>query len=244
MEDMKRKNLKLSGFDLKVAAVVLMLIDHAGAFLFPNLKILRIIGRLSFPIFAFLICEGYEHTRDPKKYAMRLLVFALISEPFFDFARSGSPIDIFGGQNVLFTFFISVVTISVCQSQGTWIWSMIGMVAADLLLTDYGAFGVLLVMLFWYQRKSKNEILTSLGCFAFGMCFFRFLNYFKADTVFTPMTWYYILNQMAAMLSCFALFLYNGKRGSDKIPKLLEKYSFYVIYPLQFLFFGLIKALI
>ena len=241
---MEKKQIQLSGFDLKVTAVILMLIDHAGAFLFPEIKLLRIIGRLSFPIFAFLVCEGYEHTKDPKKYAMRLLLFAVISEPFFDFARSGSLFDIFGGQNVLFTFFIAVVTISACEKQGTWIWSMIGMVFGNLLLTDYGAFGVLLVMLFWYQRKTKNEIATSLGCFAVGMCFFNFMDYFKASTVFTAEIWYYILNELASLLSCFILFLYNGKRGGEGLPKSVVKYSFYVIYPLQFLFFGLMASLI
>lgn len=241
---MEKRKIELSGFDLKVTAVILMLIDHVGAFLFPQVKLLRIIGRLSFPIFAFLVCEGYEHTKDPKKYAMRLLMFAVISEPFFDFARSGSFFDPFGGQNVLFTFFIAVVTISTCEKQGTWIWSMIGMVFGNLLMVDYGAFGVLLVMLFWYQRKTNTEIATSLGCFAVGMCLFKFMDYFKAETVFTPMVWYYILNQMASILSCFILFCYNGRRGGDGLPKALVKYSFYVIYPLQFLVFGLMSSVL
>ena len=238
------KKLSLSGFDLKVTAVVLMLIDHAGAFLFPEVKLLRLIGRLSFPIFAFLICEGFENTRDPKKYAMRLFIFALISEPFFDFARSGSLFDPFGGQNVLFTFFIAVVTISTCEKQGSWIWSMIGMVFANLLLTDYGAFGVLLVVMFWYQRKTHFDILSSLGCFGIGYCLFTFFDYVKAGALGQPMAWYYITNQAFSILACFILFAYNGERGGEKLGKNFSKYMFYVIYPLQFLVFAALGRII
>ena len=238
------KKLSLSGFDLKVIAVVLMLIDHAGAFLFPEVKLLRLIGRLSFPIFAFLICEGFENTHDTKKYAMRLLAFAFISEPFFDFARSGSFFDPFGGQNVLFTFFIAVVTISTCEKQGSWIWSMIGMVFGNLLLTDYGAFGVLLVVMFWYQRKTKFDIVSALGCFGIGYSLFTFFDYVKAGALGSPNSLYYITNQAFSILSCFILFLYNGERGGEKLGKKFSKYMFYVIYPLQFLVFAALARII
>ena len=138
---MNSKSFSLSGFDLKIIAVITMIIDHAGAFLFPQAKILRIIGRISFPIFAFLICEGYEHTKDVKKYMLRLLLFAVISEPFFDLAMSGTIFSLNNGQNVIFTLLIGVVTIYFCERNGTWIWSMIGMVAGDFIAGDYGAFG-------------------------------------------------------------------------------------------------------
>ena len=112
---MNSKSFSLSGFDLKIIAVITMIIDHAGAFLFPQAKILRIIGRISFPIFAFLICEGYEHTKDVKKYMLRLLLFAVISEPFFDLAMSGTIFSLNNGQNVIFTLLIGVVTIYFCE---------------------------------------------------------------------------------------------------------------------------------
>ena len=70
----------VSAFDLKCIAVFSMLIDHIGAFLFPSEVWMRYVGRLAFPIFGFLIVEGFFHTRDLKKYMSRLFVFALISE--------------------------------------------------------------------------------------------------------------------------------------------------------------------
>ena len=68
----------LNGTMLKWIAIVTMVIDHVGAILFPQNEILRIIGRLAFPIFAFLLVEGYVHTGNVKKYMGRLLIFALI----------------------------------------------------------------------------------------------------------------------------------------------------------------------
>ena len=67
-----------------------MLIDHAGAVLFPQYEILRIVGRLAFPIYAYTLVEGLVHTHDVKKYMLRLGAFALISEIPFDLAFFGS----------------------------------------------------------------------------------------------------------------------------------------------------------
>ena len=72
-----REKLGLSTFALKIIAITSMLIDHIGSVLLPDYNILRIIGRLSFPIFAFLVVEGYFHTRDVKKYLQRLFVFGV-----------------------------------------------------------------------------------------------------------------------------------------------------------------------
>ena len=68
----------MNTFYLKLLAVVLMVVDHIGFFLYPQYTILRIIGRLSFPLFGFLIANGYKYTRDKKKYFLRLFIFANI----------------------------------------------------------------------------------------------------------------------------------------------------------------------
>ena len=76
-------------FALKILAVVSMFIDHSGAVLFRGDMWMRYVGRFAFPIYAFLIVEGYLHTRDVRKYLIRLGVFALISEIPFDLAFRG-----------------------------------------------------------------------------------------------------------------------------------------------------------
>ena len=98
----------MSGHSLKLIAIVTMLIDHIGLVLFPEVMILRCIGRLSFPIFAFLIVEGFEHTSDFKKYMVRILLFGLMSEIPYNLMISGKFID-FTHQNVFFTFAIGLM---------------------------------------------------------------------------------------------------------------------------------------
>ena len=79
----------LSTFQLKWIAIITMLIDHIGAVLFPYELGYRIIGRIAFPIFCFLIVEGFSHTRDVRRYMVRLGIFALISELPYDLAFHG-----------------------------------------------------------------------------------------------------------------------------------------------------------
>jgi len=85
---MKKNKFKLTSTDLKIIAIITMLIDHIGAVLLDTSTIeyfaCRIIGRLSFPIFCFLIIEGFTHTKNNKKYLLRLFIFAIISEIPFD----------------------------------------------------------------------------------------------------------------------------------------------------------------
>ena len=75
------KNISLSGNALKIIAVIAMLVDHIGYMFFPKVQILRIIGRLALPIFAFMVAEGARHTKSKIKYILTLLIFAVASTP-------------------------------------------------------------------------------------------------------------------------------------------------------------------
>ncbi|WP_312694011.1 TraX family protein, partial [Caproiciproducens sp.] len=95
----------MSSSQLKVLAVVTMLTDHIGAILFPSVLLFRIIGRLSFPLFCFLISEGLLYTANLKGYLERLFFFALISEVPYDLAFHGT-VYYPQSQNVFFTLFL------------------------------------------------------------------------------------------------------------------------------------------
>ena len=116
----------MTTFVLKIIASVCMLIDHIGA-VFPSpwvfRQVLRLIGRIAFPIYAYLIAQGCKHTKDIYKYLLRLGIFALISEIPFDIAfmhykRDGvltPDINFLDDTNVFYTLFLGVASIIIYE---------------------------------------------------------------------------------------------------------------------------------
>ncbi len=207
----------MSGFQLKVLAIITMLIDHIGAVLFPKVTILRIIGRLAFPIFAYLISEGMLHTSNIKKYLWRLFMFALISEIPFDLAFHGMLYDP-NSQNVFFTLFLGLAAIAFLHTYfdknpvlaiG---FAAAAALLADFLRTDYGWFGVAAVILFYCFRNYR-----AAGVFVFALLVAGY------SLMGRTLEFY-------AIASGVPILLYNGKKGS-----LNWKYFFYAFYPVHLL---------
>lgn len=109
-ESFNKVHKNVTGSTLKIIAIVTMLIDHTAAVLLHNNMIMRAIGRIAFPIFIFLLIEGAIHTKSKLKYALRLSLFALLSEIPFDLAFNGGAF-YFGYQNVFFTLAIGMFMI-------------------------------------------------------------------------------------------------------------------------------------
>ena len=227
-ETLQRPKYKfLSGSMLKLIAVLCMVIDHAALILWPVLWffripltffgktvsvywILRRIGRLAFPIFCFLIAEGFSHTRDQKKYGLRLLIFAFISEIPFNLMHSGNILHS-GNQNVYFTLFLGLMMIYAYENIGKELWKYLAMTAvgtlATLLRPDYGLRGVILMfVIHLLQRKPAAQAVISYPLLSGGPAAFA---------AFVPIN------------------LYNGKRGFIQGPVL--KFLFYIFYPLHIL---------
>lgn len=210
----------LDSFTLKIIALTTMIIDHIGAFLFPQYIIFRVIGRISFPIFAFLIVEGFYHTSDLKKYMMRLASFAIISEVPFDLVTTGKVLE-FGHQNVFFTLLIGVLLMYFYESQYTKVAKagcvILLLLAGDIFRTDYGAWGVLMIFCFYLFRNNVTGIVISIA----------FINIFAFGYL-----------QAFAVIALLPICLYNGNKGKSM------KYFFYAIYPIHLLILFLIKMII
>lgn len=211
---------------LKLIALITMIIDHVGAVFFPFEPWFRIIGRISFPIFCFLLVEGYFHTRDVRKYSLRLLIFAFISEVPFDLAFSGRMET--GHQNIFFTLFLGLIAIYMVDVYFAKkpVFGMSGLLLAmflsEFLRTDYGILGILYMLVIFALRKiaePQKYILMAL--------LITLLNLMLSGGL-----------QMYSVISVLYISFYNGKPGPKNS---LIKYGFYLAYPLHLLILYLIS---
>lgn len=206
----------LTGFQLKMIAMISMLIDHLGAILFPQYFWMRKIGRLAFPIFAFLLVEGFLHTKDVYAYLKRLAIFALISEPFFDFAFYGKWFAM-EHQNIFFTLVLSLGLLKMMEEHPGMLqkilWFVGIAVLAELVGCDYGTGGVLTVLAFYQYRRDRIQM----------SLFFAMIHMFMWGTLSV---------QSFAVFALIPILLYNGRKGFS------AKYAFYVFYPAHLLVLG------
>ena len=204
-----KEQLKIDGVYFKIFAMICMAIDHVGAFVFPDIIELRIIGRLAFPIFAYFIAEGAWYTKNIRQYEIRLLVTAIISEAPFDYLVCGKVL-YWGYQNTIFTLLLGVIVIDVIKNKGVEA-GVIAAIAAGVIAQygglDYGAFGVMLIILL-YLFKNQLQIRELIGA--------GFTVITNLDTI-----------EVYAAISFVLLLFYNGKRGRQ------IKWLFYGFYPLH-----------
>ena len=161
----KRNNGFLSANALKLIAVVTMATDHISViFNGTETTILRDIGRISFPIFAFLIAEGAMHTKNKAKYALRLLAFAFISEIPFDIVFNGTWLE-FRKQNVFFTLFFGLIAIYILDFLRKKHLGALGVVTTlgcgvivSLLSGNYGFMGVIVIALMYMFSSVKTDV--------------------------------------------------------------------------------------
>lgn len=184
------KTAGLTGAQLKVTAMVIMLIDHCAVALVSPMAAeeplwsvlylaMRTVGRLAFPLYCFLLTEGFVHTRNRRKYLSRLILFAVISEVPFDLILFGRMFDL-DGQNVFFTLSIALAAIWGLEGYGrnTLACAAVtaaGGTAAYILRSDYGFAGVLLTVLLYlfrndWGRRRIGAILAGIAIYPNFMC--------------------------------------------------------------------------
>ena len=237
---------KVTGSTLKLIALFTMLIDHFAATVLLQMAnngiggqtlidiywVMRSIGRMAFPVYCFLLVEGFKYTHSRVNYAARLFVFALISEIPFDLALNNTILE-FKSNNVFFTLLLGLLTIIVLEwlksadriekSSSTAKWMFVTLIkcivmisvvlvmmiiAEFILCCDYGAAGVGCIVIM-YLLGQNREIAFAAAVILLGL--------------------------LSGTIEFFALFMlipihfYNGKRG---IPL---KYVFYAFYPVHLL---------
>ena len=223
----------MSGSTLKVLACVAMFIDHfAKIYLikfdwaqmtlfsifgrnFSVVQLMVMFGRFAFPIFAFLLVNGFLHTKDRKRYGLNLFIFALLSEIPFNLTFGNALT--FPKQNVMFTLLLGYLALCCLDYfKGKPLISVFSIVLlyvmTRLIKADYGASGYLFILLLYGLRKEKA--IQSLAC-----------------SMLLPM-------KFMVFLSFIPINMYNGERGFIKTR--FSKYCFYAFYPLHMLFIYLL----
>ena len=204
---------------LKILAIIFMLLDHMWATIIPGNQWMTNVGRLAFPIFAFLIVEGFTHTSDLNKYIKRLFIFALISEIPFNLIYTGSWIFPFH-QNVMFTLLLGLLCISEMDKVKnnkeikSRIKSILKLVLYLLIsiigFVDYGITGVLTIIVFYIFKDFKYAWLGQLISIIF-----LYIVFFKGQSVVINIFdfEYFLPLQSIGILSLIPIWLYNGKKG-------------------------------
>lgn len=213
-------NLNQQGFDwgreiLKWIAIITMTIDHIGAVLYPDLQILRIIGRISFPLFAYLLVLGMETTRNVRNYFIRLFVFALISQIPFSLAVGFDPLSL----NIFFTLSFGLLFVHFFK-KNSWI-AFIPIFFSFLLPIDYSIYGMAIIGCMYILNKNMK----------FGASLLILLN----GIFLLPWN-----NQFLSLLALPLIILHNtdifvsmkNTNNEFRIP-LWRKYFFYIYYPLH-----------
>ena len=218
-----------------------MLIDHMAVFMlppekYPNLTLLyvflRIIGRMAGPMMFYFIAEGYRYTSSKLKYGIRILSFGILSQIPYSLARYGT---ISGTNlNVMITLFMSFLMLVVADKTKDKV--MKGIVVFTFMIltsfSDWGVLGPFMVWLFYIYREDRKKQLISY----ISLCLAQIVM-----SVFIIMSgtiaWYDAIWQIGMALPTILICLYNGEPGRKTV---INKWVFYLFYPLHFIVFWLI----
>lgn len=239
----------ISSACLHILAMGFMLCDHLWAMLFPAAEWLTCIGRIAFPVFAFMIVEGYLHTHNLRRYLLRMLTGALLAEIPFNLMYGGSIFYPFH-QNVLWTFLLSLLLIKLiekCRSRFQPVpaallsagITILGFILGFAAMLDYYGVGVLTVLTFYFFRK-RNWI-NRLGQF---LCLYL-LNvkllggYYYVVPIFGFEL--EVMQQGFALLALIPIWLYQGRQGFHNKA---FQYFCYAFYPAHMLLLYIVREII
>lgn len=218
---------------LKLIACGSMLVDHFGA-VFSLGNGYRIFGRIAFPIYCILLVEGVAHTKDHVRYGLRLALCAILSEWPFDWVFSGgwNPFD----QSVMLTLLMGFFALEVMRRTKNLMLQLLVAVpfalSAELMRTDYGGLGVLLIVLFGLSRELESSLFQIVGM----VCIF-----FAMHSIKIPVFGYRVPIEIFAMGALLPISLYSGKKWTHSK---LVSWIFYSFYPLHLVLLGVLRMIV
>jgi len=226
----------MSSFMLKIVAIVSMTIDHVGFSIFPQYKLLRIIGRIAMPIFSFQVALGFKKTSSQPKYMLRMLIFAIISEiPYLllhqsSISQSFTIASLLGSVSfknfeldICFTFLYALIVLWLLdkakKSKIMYLPALYLILLSSLIPMDYDILGVLWVVTFYYCQDNRFLYTILLTCIS------------VIDVILLKSS----VLQLYMLIALILLYFYNGNKGKG------VKYLFYIFYPLHMFLIVLMK---
>ena len=235
------KKFSLNRTQIKYVAIAAMLLDHIAAFIlqpeeYPALTflyvIMRTVGRMTGPVMFYFIAEGYRYTSSKLKYGIRLLCFGILSQIPYSLARYGT---ISGTNlNVMITLFMSFLMLVVADKVKDKV--MKGIVVFTFMIltsfSDWGVLGPFMVWLFHIYREDRKKQLISYISLCLAQIVMSVLIIMSGSIV-----WYEAIWQIGMVIPIILIYLYNGELGRKNI---VNKWAFYLFYPIHLLAFWLI----
>ncbi|MDD6794921.1 MAG: TraX family protein [Clostridiaceae bacterium] len=230
---------------LKYIAITAMIFDHIAMFFMSSninpitCSIFRTIGRLTAAIMCYFIAEGFYYTHSKSKYALRLGVFALISQPAYTLAhhKTLATLNLLTDWNVIFTLLIGLCILCCHESISNSFlkWTSVVLLIALSSMGDWGIIAPIWILIFYIFRNDNKK---KFGIFAFlaGLEVLSDISFM----IYKYNCWYAELWQAGIFLVIPLLLMYNGKKGNNNE---FHKWTFYIFYPLHLLLIGLIKLL-
>lgn len=215
----------MSSFTLKILAIIFMTIDHVGFILFPKINILRVIGRISFPIFAFQTGISFEKTKNKEKYILRMLIFTIFSQIPFNIAiQAGAPgyphflnIGATLTCGILALYCLEKFENKILKYTSTLLVILLGV----FIPMDYGWIGILTIIVLHYFKKDKLFASVSFATLVSINCIVKNSSF-----------------NLPEIIALIPILLYNGKKGPN------VKYLFYIFYPLHLIILVIMKSIL
>ena len=241
----KIRRFETTSFMLHMMAMGFMFLDHLWATVIPGNQWLTDVGRLAFPLFAFMLVEGYFQTRDLKKYVTRLFILALVSQIPFNLITAGRIINPFE-QNVIWTFLIGILLIHLNEKakekKKTWLHIIVaivtiglGFILGSLAMADYYYAGVYIILVFYFFRGKKWW--NYVGQVVFLTYIYLVLMQGLSYEVNLFGSTYYLAHQGLGIFAQIPIWLYRGKQGPYNKG---IKFLYYSFYPVHMLILSLI----